>query len=44
VGSSKGAVHETGIYSAGVGPNGPTLERFPDLKKNGKNLLLVVNI
>ena len=31
--TSKGAVHETGVYSAGVGPKGLALERFPDIKK-----------
>jgi hypothetical protein len=27
-------VHGTGVYSAGVGPKGPALERFLDIKKN----------
>jgi disease resistance protein RPS2 len=26
-------VHGTGVYSAGVGPKGPALERFLDIKK-----------
>jgi hypothetical protein len=26
-------VHGTGVYSAGVGPKGPALERFSDKKK-----------
>jgi hypothetical protein len=26
-------VHGTDVYSVGVGPNGPALERFPDIKK-----------
>jgi hypothetical protein len=26
-------VHGTRVYSAGVGPNGPALERFSDIKK-----------
>jgi hypothetical protein len=34
--TSEGAVHGTGVYSAGVGPKGPALERFPDIK-NKKN-------
>jgi hypothetical protein len=29
-------VHGTGVYSAGVGPNGPALERFLDIKKKKK--------
>jgi hypothetical protein len=29
-------VHGTMVYSAGVDPNGPTLERFPDFKKKKK--------
>jgi hypothetical protein len=29
-------VHGTGVYSAGVGPKGPALERFPDIKKKKK--------
>jgi hypothetical protein len=34
-------VHGTGVYSAGVGPKGPALERFLDIKKKKKKLLLV---
>ena len=32
-------MHGTEVYSAAVGPNGPTLERFLDIKKiiNKKN-------
>jgi hypothetical protein len=30
-------VHGTGVYSAGVGPKGPALERFLDIKKKKKN-------
>jgi hypothetical protein len=30
--TSKGTVHGTRVYSAGVGPKGPALERFPDIK------------
>ena len=26
-------MHGTGIYSVGVGPKGPALERFSDIKK-----------
>jgi hypothetical protein len=26
-------VHGTGVYSVGVGPKGPALERFLDIKK-----------
>jgi hypothetical protein len=26
-------VHRTRVYSAGVGPKGSALERFPDIKK-----------
>ena len=26
-------MHETEIYATGVGPKGPDLERFPDIKK-----------
>jgi hypothetical protein len=26
-------MHGTGVYSAGVGPKGPALERFLDIKK-----------
>ena len=45
---SKGAVHGTKVYSARVGPKGPALERFPDIKGlfdkrfggNGKGKLL----
>jgi hypothetical protein len=29
-------VHGTMVYSAGMGPIGPALERFPDIKKNKK--------
>jgi hypothetical protein len=29
-------VHGTGVYSAGVGPKGPALKRFPDIKKEKK--------
>jgi hypothetical protein len=32
-------VHETGVYSVGVGSKGPALERFPNIKKKKKNLL-----
>jgi hypothetical protein len=33
-------VHGTGVYSAGVGPKGPALERFLDIiKKKKKNNL-----
>jgi hypothetical protein len=34
-------VHGTGVYSVGVGPKGPALERFLDIKKKKKKLLLV---
>jgi hypothetical protein len=46
MGTSKDAVHGTGVYSTGVGPNGPALERFPDIKnnKNNKKLHLVLKI
>jgi hypothetical protein len=27
------ALHGTGVYSAGVGPKGPALERFINIKK-----------
>jgi hypothetical protein len=37
-------VHETEFYFTMVGSYGHALERFPDFKKNGKILLLVVNI
>jgi hypothetical protein len=30
-------VHGTGVYSARVGPKGPVLERFLDIKKKKKN-------
>jgi hypothetical protein len=30
-------VHGTEVYSVGVGPKGPALERFPNIKKNKKN-------
>jgi hypothetical protein len=33
-------VHGTGVYSVGVGPKGPALERFLDIKK--KNILTVL--
>jgi hypothetical protein len=36
MGISEGAVHGTWVYSAGVNPNGPSFERFPDLKKKKK--------
>jgi hypothetical protein len=29
----EGAVHGIGVYSAWVGPKGPALERFLDIKK-----------
>jgi hypothetical protein len=29
-------VHGTGVYSAGMGPKGPALERFLDIKKKKK--------
>jgi hypothetical protein len=29
-------VHGIGVYSAGVGPKGPALERFLDIKKKKK--------
>jgi hypothetical protein len=35
-------VHETGVYSAVVGPKGPALERFLDIKKKKKKLGLDV--
>jgi hypothetical protein len=31
-------VHGTGVYSAGVGPKGPALERFLDIKKKKKSM------
>ncbi|XP_042988892.1 peptide methionine sulfoxide reductase A5 isoform X3 [Carya illinoinensis] len=34
--SSKGAVHGTRVYSAKVGPKGPALVRFPEIKKKKK--------
>jgi hypothetical protein len=34
-------VHGTGVYSAGVGPKGPALERFLDIKKKKKKKLFV---
>jgi hypothetical protein len=33
-------VHGTGVYSAGVGPKGPALERFLDIKKKKKRVFL----
>jgi hypothetical protein len=36
-------VHEIGVYSAGVGPKGPALEKFLDIKKKKKKLLLLPN-
>jgi hypothetical protein len=30
--TSESAVHGTRVYFAGVGPKGPALERFPDIK------------
>jgi hypothetical protein len=36
--TSKGAVHGTEVYSAGVGPKGSALERLPNIKiKKNKN-------
>jgi hypothetical protein len=32
-------VHGTRVYSAGVGPKGPALERFPDIKKKKKRFM-----
>jgi hypothetical protein len=32
-------VHGTGVYSAGVGPKGPALERFLDIKKKKKKII-----
>jgi hypothetical protein len=29
-------VHGIGVYSAGVGPKGPAMERFLDIKKKKK--------
>jgi hypothetical protein len=29
-------VHGTGVYSAGVGPNGPTLDKFSYIEKKKK--------
>jgi hypothetical protein len=29
-------VHRTGVYSVGVGPEGPALERFPNIQKKKK--------
>jgi hypothetical protein len=29
-------VHRIGVYSAGVDPKDPALERFPDIKKKKK--------
>jgi hypothetical protein len=34
--TSESVVHGTGIYSAGVCPKGPTLEKFSDIKKKKK--------
>jgi hypothetical protein len=31
-------VHGTEVYSAGVGPKGLALERFPDIKKKKKKI------
>jgi hypothetical protein len=39
--TSEGAVHGTGVYSAGVGPKGPALERFPVIKKKKRKLTFV---
>jgi hypothetical protein len=33
-------VHGTEVYSARMGPKGPTLDRFPDIKKINKNYSL----
>jgi hypothetical protein len=33
-------VHGTGVYYAGVGPKGPALERFPDIKKKKKKNII----
>jgi hypothetical protein len=33
-------VHGTGVYSAGVGPKGPALERFLVIKKKKKYVYL----
>ena len=35
--TSKGAVHETDVYFAGMGLKGSALQRFPDIKKKKKN-------
>jgi hypothetical protein len=37
-------VHGTGVYSAGVGPKGPALERFLDIKKKKKKDKLKVGV
>jgi hypothetical protein len=34
--TSEGTVHGARVYSAGVGPKGPVLERFLDIKKKEK--------
>jgi hypothetical protein len=36
-------VHGIGVYFAGVGPKGPALERFLDIKKKKKNELKSFN-
>jgi hypothetical protein len=37
-------VYETGVYSSRVGPKGPALERFPDIKNKKKNNVYIVSI
>ena len=32
-------MYGTRVYFAGVGPNGPALERFPDLKEKWKKFI-----
>jgi hypothetical protein len=36
-------VHGTGVYSAGVGPKGPALERFLDIKKKKKKKIHIMS-
>jgi hypothetical protein len=37
-------VHGTGVYSARVGPKGPALERFLDIKKKWVFLMASVSV
>jgi hypothetical protein len=37
-------VHGTGVYSARVGPKGPALERFLDIKKKKKKIVYIKNV